>query len=198
MTDQPDIGELLSRLVGAPVSLTFGALLIVHILAGMTCVTTGAFAFLSRKARGRHPSFGEVYFGGLAVVFVTASGMAFMRWTESAYLFVLGCIAFGFGALGYVARTRRWPGWFTIHAVGMSASYIVLLTAFYVDNGPKLPLWQQLPGLVFWVGPTVIGVPLLVRAVRRRHRFAADVRAAARAVAASPSLRGRGRWSGVQ
>jgi len=55
MTNQGDLSELLSRLVGAPVSLAFGALLVLDIIAGMTCVTTGAFAFLSRKARGRHP-----------------------------------------------------------------------------------------------------------------------------------------------
>lgn len=67
MPNQPDLGELLVRLVGAPVSGLFGALLVVHIVAGVTCVTTGAGAFLSRKARGRHPSFGEVYYWGLAL-----------------------------------------------------------------------------------------------------------------------------------
>jgi hypothetical protein len=90
----PDIAEQLSRLVGAPVTLTFGLLLAVHILAGLICVITGAVAFLSKKHRGRHPAFGEVYYWALAVVFATATGMAGMRWAQSAYLFVLGCIAF--------------------------------------------------------------------------------------------------------
>ena len=133
------IADLLTRVVGAPVTLGFGLLLVVHIPAGMTGVVTGAVALLSRKQRGRHPLFGEVYFWALAVVFVTATGMAFMRWEHSAYLFVLGCIAFVFGSSGYAARKRRWPGWLTTHMIGMSLSYIVLLTAFYVDNGPKLP-----------------------------------------------------------
>src|SRR4051794_25700402 len=98
MPNQPDVAELLGRLVGAaPVSGVFGALLIVHIVAGMACVTTGAVAFLSPKARGRHPSIGEFYYFGLAVVFATATGMAAMRWRESAYLFVLGSIAFSAG-----------------------------------------------------------------------------------------------------
>lgn len=108
--------------------------------------------------------------------------MAAMRWTESAYLFVLGTIAFSAGSVAFAARKLRWPGWFTIHATGMSVSYIVLMTAFYVDNGPKLPLWQQLPTIVFWVGPTIIGVPLLIRALRRRNRFATDIRAVAGAL----------------
>jgi hypothetical protein len=53
--------------------------------------------------------------------------------------------AFTAGSVGYLARKRRWRGWLSVHIVGMSLSYIVLLTAFYVDNGPKLPLWDRLP-----------------------------------------------------
>jgi hypothetical protein len=178
MPPSPDFAQPLSRLVGAPVSLAFGLLLVVHIAGALTCVTTGALALVSRKARGHHPRFGELYYWGLAVVFVTASGMAAMRWAESAYLFVLGCIAFGFGSLGFVARKRRRPGWLSVHIIGMSVSYIVLLTAFYVDNGPKLPVWDRLPTFAFWVGPSLIGVPLLIRTLRRRTRVLSDLRAA--------------------
>jgi hypothetical protein len=181
------VAELLTRVVGAPVTLGFGLFLIVHIPAGMTCVITGAVALLSRKQRGRHPSFGEVYFWALGVVFVTATGMAFMRWEHDAYLFVLGSVAFVFGSIAYTARKRRWPGWLTTHMIGMSLSYIVLLTAFYVDNGPRLPLWDRLPIIVFWVGPSLIGLPLLARALLRHGRVGADLRATARAAAAALS-----------
>jgi hypothetical protein len=175
----PDIAEQLSRLVGAPVTLTFALILAVHIVAGLTCVVTGAVALLSRKSRGRHPAYGEVYYWALAVVFATATAMAGMRWAESAYLFVLGCVAFGFGSLAYAAGKRRWPGWLTMHMLGMSLSYIVLLTAFYVDNGPKLPLWDRLPTLAFWLGPSLIGLPLLARALVRNGRAFVDLRASA-------------------
>jgi hypothetical protein len=178
------LAELLGRLVGAPVTLMFGLVLLVHIPSGLTCVVTGAVALLSTKQRGRHPSFGEVYFWALAVVFVTATGLAVMRWEHSAYLFVLGSVAFAFGSLAYGARKKRWPGWLTMHMVGMSLSYIVLLTAFYVDNGPKLPIWDRLPTIVFWVGPSLIGLPLLARALLRHGRVGADLRATARAAAA--------------
>jgi hypothetical protein len=33
----------------------------------------------------------------------------------------------------------------SVHVTAMGVSYIVLLTAFYVDNGPHLPLWRSLP-----------------------------------------------------
>jgi len=138
--------DVLSQFVGAPVTLGFGLLLIVHIAADLTCVITGAIAFRSRKARGRHPSVGEVYNWGLAIVFATATGMAVIRWDESAYLFVLGAIAFSLGSNAFIARKRRWHGWFTLHAAGMSLSYVVLLTALYVDNGPRLPIWNLLTG----------------------------------------------------
>jgi hypothetical protein len=52
----------------------------------------------------------------------------------------------------------------------MGASYIFLLTAFYVDNGKNLPLWNRLPEIAFWVLPALIGVPILVY-VLCRHPF---------------------------
>ena len=160
----------MTRLVGAPVSLAFSTLLVVHIAAGLISVITGAIALLSPKQRGRHPRLGEVYCGALGVVFVTATVMAALRWAQSDYLFFLGSAAFAAGSIGYLARKRRWRGWLTVHIVGMSLSYIVLLTAFYVDNGPKLPLWDRLPTVAFWIGPSAIGLPLVLRTLWRRSR----------------------------
>jgi hypothetical protein len=171
MPDPSAIAEALNRLVGVPISPGFGAFLVIHISAGLVCVISGATALLSPKQRGRHPRSGEIYYWGLAVVFVTATCLALMRWAESGYLFFLGSAAFGAASIGYAARKRHWKGWLTAHIVGMSLSYIVLLTAFYVDNGPKLPLWDRLPTLAFWIGPSVIGLPLVVRTLRRRRRL---------------------------
>jgi hypothetical protein len=52
----------------------------------------------------------------------------------------------------------------------------VLLTAFYVDNGPRLPLWKELPPIAFWTLPSLIGLPLLARALARHTRVRDDVR----------------------
>ena len=46
-------------------------------------------------------------------------------------------------------------------------SYIVLLTGFYVDNAHLIPLLNQLPLLTFWVLPTLIGIPFIVRSISR-------------------------------
>lgn len=179
--------DLRLPLSGAPISPAFAVLLAVHVAAGLTCVVTGAVAFLSRKRRGRHTGFGEVYYWALAVVFVTATGMAGIRWEHDAYLFVLAAIAFGVGSVGYAARKIRWRGWTSVHILGMSLSYVVLMTAFYVDNGPNLPVWEHLPRVAFWVGPSLIGLPLVVRALRRHADVAEDLRASARALAGGMS-----------
>jgi hypothetical protein len=50
----------------------------------------------------------------------------------------------------------------------MGGSYIALFTGFYVDNGPSLPLWNRLPHIAYWVLPSLIGIPLILRALDRR------------------------------
>jgi hypothetical protein len=47
----------------------------------------------------------------------------------------------------------------------MGTSYILLLTAFYVDNGRNLPLWRNLPPIAYWVLPAVVGILIIVRAL---------------------------------
>jgi hypothetical protein len=49
----------------------------------------------------------------------------------------------------------------------MGTSYILLLVAFYVDNGKNLPLWKELPPIAYWLIPIMLGVPLVVRALLR-------------------------------
>jgi hypothetical protein len=68
----PNPADILSRLLptGEHPSLAFSAFLVFHILAGLTCVVTGAGAAASRKGPRRHPRLGTVYYWALAVVFV--------------------------------------------------------------------------------------------------------------------------------
>ena len=49
---------------------------------------------------------------------------------------------------GYQHRRRRRPG-DTGHITGMGIGYTAMLTAFLVDNGPHLPLWDRLPAAAF-------------------------------------------------
>jgi hypothetical protein len=180
----PILADLVSRLVpGAQhLSIPFALLLLLHVPAALTCVVTGAGAALSPKRPSRHPRFGTVYYWALAVVFVSATGMALLRWTEDRHLFALGTISFGVASVGYLARKIRWRGWTSFHILGMSLSYIVLLTAFYVDNGPHLPVWDRLPAIAYWTLPAAVGLPLVIRALRRHTHLTDDLRSAGRAL----------------
>ncbi len=137
----------------------------IHIFFGLACVITGFVALLSRKRRGRHPTAGTIYYWSLSVVFATASVLSAMRWAEDYYLFFLGMLAFGAATFGRTAHRRRWHNWVRLHITGMGLSYIVLLTAFYVDNGKNLPIWKELPSIAYWLLPSAVGIPLIVRAL---------------------------------
>ena len=137
----------------------------VHILLGLACTITGAMAMLSQKRAGRHPRNGTIYFWCLAGVFLTMAGLAAVRWTEDYHLFFLGALSFAAACFGRQARRHRWRHWVRLHITGMGSSYVLLLIAFYVDNGRSLPIWKDLPPIAYWLLPTAIGIPLIVRAL---------------------------------
>lgn len=153
----------------------FAAALVIHILSGLTAVTSGALAATANKRPGRHPRAGRIYLWALGGVFTTATVMAIIRWHQDAHLLAIAVIAFSLGLYGYQARRRHRPGWPPHHAIGMGGSYIALLTGFYVDNGPFLPLWNQLPHVTYWLLPSTVGAPLIWLAL---HRFRANPRLA--------------------
>lgn len=54
----------------------------------------------------------------------------------------------------------------------MRLSYILMLIAFYMDNGEELSVWKALPSVTYWLVPSAAGVPLIVRALLRyRNRI---------------------------
>jgi hypothetical protein len=162
---------LTDEILGLPIpdaGPVFAIALAVHIACGLTAVIAGALAATAKKRRGRHPRAGHVYLWALGGIFTTATIMAAIRWPEDAHLLAIAVIAFGLGLYGYQARRRHRPGWPPHHAIGMGGSYIALFAGFYVDNGPFLPLWNQLPHWTYWLLPSLVGIPLIWRAL---HRF---------------------------
>lgn len=147
-----------------PVFLTVVAL---HVLIASVSVVSGVVAMLSPKRVGRHPKFGSIYFWSLSLVFVSATILSAMRWYENYHLFILGLLAFAAAILARQAVRRRGPNWARLHITGMGLSYILLLTAFYVDNGHSLPVWKELPVIAYWILPGAVGIPLIVRALLR-------------------------------
>jgi hypothetical protein len=148
----------------SPVFLTVVA---VHVAAGLSCVIAGAIAMLSAKRVGRHPSAGTFYYWSLVIVFVSMAVLSILRWPHDNHLLTLGIVSFAAGFVGRAARRHLWIGWPRIHMSGMGLSYILLLTAFYVDNGPSLPVWKHLPDWSYWLAPSLFGLPILFWALLR-------------------------------
>ena len=156
--------------LGIPIPSTspiFLSVVALHVLVGLVCVVAGAIAMLSPKRSGRHPTFGTIYYWSLVAVFASATGLSVVRWAENYHLFILGLLAFIAATLGRAARRQRWHRWVRVHITGMGLSYVLLLTAFYVDNGKSLPLWKELPPISYWLLPAAIGMPLIINALLR-------------------------------
>jgi len=154
----------------------FLSVLAVHVVAGLTAVITGALAATAPKRRGRHTRAGTVYYWAITVVFATATAMTALRPARDYYLFLLGALAFTLATAGRDYRRRpnarlwrRWPG-HAPHILAMSGSYVVLLTAFYVDNGKNLPLWNRLPTAAYWILPALIAAPPTARSLHHHRR----------------------------
>ena len=156
--------------------LSFFVPLVVHALAALTTVVTGVITFTRPKRSERHPKWGVRYLWAYTMVFLTAIILSVQHWPQDAYLVVLATTGYGLALGGYVVRRYRnqpWlmrmlgDQWISAHIVGMIGSYVVLWTAFYVDNAHLIPLLKQLPTLTFWVVPTLIALPFLVVSLSR-------------------------------
>ena len=136
----------------------FLAIVGVHVMLGLIAIVAGAIAMLSSKGRGRHSTFGALYFWCLLAIAVSATLLSIMRWAEDFHLFALGVTAFVCAWLGRLAIRRQW---IRLHLSGMGSSYTLMLIAFYVDNGPQLPLWRSLPHIMYWVLPLAAAIPMM-------------------------------------
>jgi hypothetical protein len=150
--------------------------LLVHILAGLSCVIIGIVAFSVPKRRGRHPRWGRYYLWIYSLVFLTAAILAFEHWQKDAYLFFTALVAYGLALIGFAAGCMRRntrismvlrKRWVRIHILGMTGSYIGLLTAFLLDNGDQIPLVNRLPAVAYWFLPGIMSLPFLVRSLWR-------------------------------
>jgi hypothetical protein len=167
------MAETLQKILGFDLpsnSPLFLSVLSFHILLGVACAVLGIAAMLIQKRAGKHPQFGTAYFWCLALLFASATVLAVMRWSEDYPLFILGALSFTAASVGRMARRQLWRRWIDFHVTGMGLSYVLMLTAFYLDNGKNLPIWRDLPHIAYWILPGAVGIPLIVNALTRWHR----------------------------
>jgi uncharacterized membrane protein len=139
----------------------------VHVPAGLVAVISGAGAMFAEKGRPLHRRCGRIYLVALGILLATGVALVTVRPPGLAHLLAPGAVAALSGIVGYRLRRRVPP---TAHLLAMAGSYVAMLTAFYVDNGPKLPGWRLLPPVVFWFLPTIAAAPLVAFALRRHSR----------------------------
>ena len=161
--------HVLGQHVGSAAPL-FLAFLAVHVVAGTIAVISGTAAAIAQKPGLRHQQAGRRYY--LAAVVMAGSGavLAIMRWREDAYLLVFAAVTFTAATAGIRAQRRRSRAGRTVHILGMTLSFVAMMTGFYVDNGPRLPLVGHLPAAAFWVLPSAVGAVLAARSLRRAAR----------------------------
>lgn len=154
---------------GIPVPSTdpvFLAFVVVHIMISLIAVLAGVFAMLSDKRKGTHSLYGRFYLWAMLSSFCTVVILSIMRWPHNIHLLSLGVLAVGSALAGYWLTKNRFLNWTRYHTICMGASYILLITGFYVDNGKNLLFWKVFPQWFFWVFPAVVGVPIIIYAFR--------------------------------
>ena len=145
----------------------FLAIVVVHILLGIVSVISGLGAMLSRKGKGRHSMWGKVYVTTMLLIFATVIPLSIMRWPFNNHLLVLGTMATASAYLAKKLAQSKREGWTRRHTIYMGTSYVLLLTAFYVDNGKNLPFWKLFPQYFFWIFPTLVGIPIILYSLIR-------------------------------
>ena len=140
----------------------FLTLIGIHVLVALICIVAALFAIFTTKTNKQHRKFGTIYFWNLLIVFITSIAVSIIRWPADNHLVLLGTLSFGFAFAGRMAQRNNWKYRMRVHLISMTMSFIILLTAFYVDNGKNLPLWKLLPEIYYWIIPGIIGIPIMI------------------------------------
>ena len=117
-----------------------------HILVGIICVVAGIAAMLSQKRRGRHSTFGTIYYWCLSVLVASATGLSLVRWTENYHLFFLGALSFIVATIARIALRQSWRSRLRVHLASMGLSYILMLTAIIMYVMLRHPLHASTGG----------------------------------------------------
>ena len=164
----------------------FIAVLIPHIMAGLTALSSGAVVIVSRKGTAWHVRAGTTYFWAIAALAATAAGLTAVRGVRDLPVLGLGLLALALAAAGRHARchpgARPWGPWpgHGPHILAMTSSYTVTWTAFLSDNARFLPLTSQLPAVASMLLPAGIALPLVAGALRRSQRPRRSLRSSRR------------------
>jgi hypothetical protein len=144
----------------------FLVFVVIHIAISLVAVISGLLAMFSEKTSTRHRAYGRVYFWSISFSFVTVLILSLMRWPYNVHLLAVGTLTFGLTFIGRKLAKVKASGWTPLHTICMGLSYVLLLTGFYVDNGKNLTFWRMFPMWFFYVFPSLVGIPIIIRVLR--------------------------------
>jgi uncharacterized membrane protein len=145
----------------------YQAVLVVHIVSGIVGMLLGLIAMLAAKRRGLHTRVGLIYHWCMLIVCVTAAIMAMLAWDRIWWFLPIALFSYGFALFGYLAARKRRKGWLAPHIVGMGSSYIAMSTATLIVNWDRFTGTSGLRSPAAWILPTLVGTPLIARAIAR-------------------------------
>jgi hypothetical protein len=158
-------------LFGIPVPSTdklFLSIVVLHILISMLAVISGLVAMLCEKKAGRHSLIGKIYYFTMLSSFISVITLSILSWPHNTHLLIIGFLAFASAQAGRnLAQARKSKSWPRYHTTLMGLSYIFLLTGFYIDNGKNLPFWNMFPQIVFWIFPSIVGLPTIIYVLKK-------------------------------
>lgn len=143
-------------------------ILAMHIVVGVLGVALGPFAIL-RLVRGQAGWLATAYHLAVALVCVSAVGLAAMDFAGLWWFVLIAAGSYAFAARAMLAIGSGRPGWQTPAVRGFGGAYIALWTAILVVSVPSQP--------IVWALPTAVGIPVLewlAARVARQHAAAAD------------------------
>jgi hypothetical protein len=118
----------------------------------------------------------------IALVAISILTLALGFVTRNPVLFTLPVVGLIIGTQQFIAArrapTNRMWWWFE-HMAGMLGGCIAALTATLITNAKYIRPYATAPDWLFWIGPALIGIPLLLlwqRAYRRRFAAAGQAR----------------------
>lgn len=135
--------------------------LAVHVAAGVLGVVLGPLV-VWRASRGRTDRLATGYHGSVAVVCVSALGLAALDIASLWWLVPISLGTYAFLLRGVLAGRGRRPGWATSAIRGYGGAYIALWTAIVVVSAGS--------SVLTWLVPALVGTPVVELLAARVNR----------------------------
>ena len=147
-----------------------------HGIASLLLLALGAAIALRPKTRrARHPQLGRIYAWTMPPVLVVGFVIGLQHWPSlSPFQIVvpptIAAVCVGWFAASPSGRRRFGPRWLSVHIQAMGGSLIALSTGFGFQVAARAgaPIDEPLITVVLFAVPTIIGSPIIGRAIAAR------------------------------